>query len=216
MSTRKYIYKKRDKFSDPIGLRRLRAVAATRIVLGKGPFAITQDGNLVAKGLTRYKAIKRVILLVRYRDIGSTFRVRKGDGKVVFTCRAVLVDTVPTTDSTSGNSKADFYWNWVQAKFKEYKPRYAGAYVCKYIAGSGTRSQHSYGNAVDVFFDTIAHQEQVANAVVANANLLRPYHVISTGRIWTKGGGWKPYGGVYHSHLHVDFDPQQSGYCGVK
>ena len=114
------------------------------------------------------------------------------------------------------NDKADRLWNWINAEYKRFDPRFAGAYVCKSIATSGTLSQHSYGNALDVFFDSLSHQDEVAHAVVANRQLLSPFHIISKDRIWTKDVGWHDYVGEYHRHLHVDFDPQFTGPCGVK
>jgi hypothetical protein len=39
---RKYVRKKADSWSQPIGLTKLMAVAALKIVAGKGPFDITQ------------------------------------------------------------------------------------------------------------------------------------------------------------------------------
>jgi hypothetical protein len=212
--SRKFVHRRPDgQWSKPVGLLRHMAVAAERVVTGEGPFVVTQDGDAISGELIRRKVLDRYKKAISSREIGPVFRIR-GEKKVEFTGRAVVA--VSSVDSTSGNSKCDVYWNWIRANFSEYSPRYAGAYVCKNIAGSSQLSQHSYGNAVDVFFDTFAHQDRVARAVVENAGELRVYHVISGQSIWTRGVGWTGYRGVYHSHLHVDFDPQQSGSCGVK
>jgi hypothetical protein len=213
---RKYLYRKGDGWSGNLGLTKLMAVAGMKIVAGKGPFVITQDGDPIGVGLNRLDCLARLRSVVKNKPLGPVFRVRKANGDVVFACRAVKVDYVDDSDTTSGNERADIYWNVIRDTFRGFAPRFAGAYVCKTVVGTSTLSQHSYGNADDVFFDTLAHQEQVADWVVAHQDLLHPFHVISARRIWTKGVGWRYYTGDFHSHLHVDFDPQYSGPCGVR
>lgn len=216
---RRYVWKKKDSYSSPVGLTKLMAVAGVAVVAGRGPFSLSQDGDQIAGKLARSEVLSRFRKAISARELGSTFRIRKGNGTVVFTARAVRVEDptrVKQTNSTNGNDRSDIYYNWVKAVFHQYSPRYAGSYVCKNVSGSSTLSQHSYGNAVDFFFDSLAHQDAVADAVVKNADVLHPYHVISKDRIWTKGQGWHGYGGDFHAHLHTDFDPQYSGGCGVR
>jgi hypothetical protein len=211
-----YIYKKADdSWSDPHALWRVMEAAERHIRQGAGPFVINADGDPVAQDLTRQEALDRLRSVMKNRPVGNTYRTRNRNGDVVFTSRAV--NRAPLdNDTTNGNDKADRLWNWINAEYKRFDPRFAGAYVCKSIATSGTLSQHSYGNALDVFFDSLSHQDEVADAVVANRQLLGPFHVISKDRIWTKDVGWHDYVGEYHRHLHVDFDPQLTGPCGVK
>lgn len=213
---KKYLFKKGDGWSRSLSLAALMVVARLKLVRGRGPFTITQDGESIAEGLNRTEALVRLLSALKNKPLGPVFRVRRGDGEIVFTARKVKVDFVDDADTTSGNARADTYWNVISRVFRGFAPRFAGAYVCKYTAGTSTLSQHSYGNAVDIFFDTLAHQDEVADYVVRNADILNPYHVISRDRIWTKGVGWHAYDGEFHSHLHVDFDPQYSGPCGVK
>ncbi len=214
---RRYIWLRRDAgWSAPTTLLKVMTVAAIKIVLGAGPFLLLQNGEALGAPRSRSDTLLKLRQVLRYRDIGNTYRVRNGKGDVVFTTRAVRYEDYTKPDSTSGNVKADTLWNWTTSKHAAFKPRYAGAYVCKSTSGGSSPSQHSFGNAIDVFYDTFDHQERVAAAVVEQADLLHPYHVISGSRIWTKGQGWHSYTGTYHSHLHVDFDPQQSGACGVK
>lgn len=210
---RRYIWKRKDGFSGPIGLTRLMTVAAAKVATGAGPFAVTQDGDQIGPEGTRVEALARFRKAISNREIGPTFRIRN-KRKVFFTARAVVA--VAEVDSTSGNSNCDTYFNWVKANFSDYNPRYAGAYVCKNVSGSNTLSQHSYGNAIDIFFDTLAQQDRVARATVENAKQLNVYHAISLQSIWTKGVGWTGYRGDTHYHIHVDFDPQYSGSCGVR
>src|SRR4249920_3279575 len=80
---------------------------------------------------------------------------------------------------------------------------YAGCYVCKQISGSSSWSQHSWGNALDLFPKpdpqrvTVQHElRQIANSVVyqathkTKANRMRKLEVAEVidhddGRIWT-------------------------------
>lgn len=213
---RAYRRKKGDKWSKDLSLKRLMVVAALNVAVGAGPFSITMGGDAAGDNLNRRRTLRRLRMMISNREIGPVFRIRDGRSNVVFIVRAVEAQPDYSGDSTNGNAKADRYWNWVRENFSDYKPSYAGAYVCKQIAGTGTLSQHSYGNAVDVFFDSLTHQDKVADAVVSNRSLLSPYHVISQRRIWTTGEGWRSYGGDFHSHLHVDFYPSYSGDCGVR
>jgi hypothetical protein len=211
---RRYVWLKAKGYAEPTGITQLMKVASDKVVAGKGPFQLTQDAEPLGEPAERAEVLKRFKTAITGREIGSVFRIRKGTGDVVFVARAI--QAISQADSTNGNDRSDSYYNWVKAEYNKFSPRYAGSYVCRDIAGSSTLSQHSYGNAVDFFFDSMTHQTAVANAVIANAALLHPVHVISGSRIWTRGGGWSSYSGEYHSHLHVDFDPNYSGSCGVR
>jgi len=216
LTVRRYIWKKGGgTYTKPRSLLALRLAAARRVVWGRGLYTVKEDGDVVGKDLQKPAAVKRFIRVVSNRDIGSTYRIVDAKGNVPIVARAVKVNVLPT-DSTNGNRKADAYYNWVVSTFMRYRPSYAGSYVCRRIAGSSSPSQHSYGNAVDFFFDTLSHQDVVADAAVANAGKLGIEHVISRQRVWTKGEGWHTYSGEYHSHVHVDFDPNFSGSCEVR
>jgi hypothetical protein len=211
---RKFAYKRKDgTFSRSVSLQRLMSRAALQVQRGTGRFTLTQDGEPIRTNLTRAGALGALRRRLAQGDVGPTYRLRNGAGDVVFVAREVAALKII---DTSGNKAADLYWSTIVAKFPQYNPRFAGAYVCKTVAGTSTMSQHSYGNAVDIFFDTFAHQEAVADWVVAHADKLNVAHAISGDRIWTRGAGWHAYTGEYHSHLHVDFEPQFSGPCGVR
>ena len=160
-------------------------------------------------------AVRRIRQITGRMGVGPKLVIQRESD---LECISVRKVTPPLSIiDTNGNLKADTWWSAVNAEFAEYHPRFAGAYVCKSIAGSGgTPSQHSYGNAVDIFFDTFQDQERVAAWAVAHADEFSLEHVISGDRIWTRGVGWHAYTGDYHAHLHVDFNPQFSGRCGVK
>lgn len=214
MSDRQFVYLRRN--GQPSGsqsIGHLLAFARARILVSLGPFILKQDEETIGTDLDRGRVIERLTHRLEVGDVGPTYRVRGRRG-VVFGAREV-VPPVRVID-TNGNHASDLYWSTIVATFPQYHPRFAGSYVCKDIAGSSTLSQHSYGNAVDVFFDTSAHQEAVANWVVAHADDVKAEHVISLRRIWTRGVGWHPYTGETHYHLHVDFFPNYSGPCGVR
>lgn len=214
--SRRYIYKRNptDRFGDPVRYARFVLALGRAVVAGKGLFTIEQDGERVSRKLQRLEVLKRLPKLVAGVGIGPTFKVFDGKGRVVFACRSVSL--LDQTNSTNGNLHADEYFNWVKATYRQFDPRYAGAYVCKNVAGSSTRSQHSYGNAVDFFFDSMDDQTKVYIAVKAGLCPVPVAHAISGDNIWEPNVGQSHYTGEYHSHLHVDFVPQFSGRCGVR
>jgi len=209
MEDRAYTWKRRDGWASPVELNVLMGVASAKVVSGRGPFTLTQDGEPIARDKPRLEVLQRFRTAISQRDIGHVFRIRKGNGETVLTARAVRKETLPI-DSTNGNRHADEFYNWVLTNYSEYHPRYAGAYVCK------PSSQHAYGNAVDFFFDTLAHQDKVFDDVRAGKCPTPIAHAISERSIWSPTGGTHYYGGNFHAHLHVDFSPQYSGYCGVR
>ena len=106
---------------------------------------------------------------------------------------------------------------------------YAGCYICKKILDSNSWSQHSWGNALDLFPKpspqrvTVQHElRAIADAVVyqaknrTKANRLRKLEVAEVidhdaGRIWTPSEGWHGYGGSTGSHIHVSAAPLKTG-----
>lgn len=102
---------------------------------------------------------------------------------------------------------------------------YAGRYICKRISGSVSYSQHSWGNADDLFPTLGGTQfklRRIANAVVYQAthrtiaNRWRKLEVAEVidhdaGRIWTPSQGWHPYGGTTGAHIHVSAGPLMTG-----
>jgi hypothetical protein len=102
---------------------------------------------------------------------------------------------------------------------------YAGRFVCKQISGSSSWSQHSYGNADDLFptpGDTQKKLRNIADAVVYQAkhrtvaNRGRKLDVAEVidhdaRKIWTPSQGWHAYGGTTGSHIHVSAAPLRSG-----
>ena len=106
------------------------------------------------------------------------------------------------------------------------KIAYAGVFVCKKIVGSTSWSQHSWGNAADLFPKQVYSDNrglhEIAVAVVRHttkrtvANLGRKLEVAEVidhdnRVIWTPALGWHPYGGTPGAHVHVSGDPLHTG-----
>jgi hypothetical protein len=112
------------------------------------------------------------------------------------------------------------------------KPRvisFAAVFVCKKIVGSNSWSQHSWGNAVDLFPTPNSQPvyvqkelREIANTVVYHtthktvANRGRKLDVAEVidhdaQRIWTPSEGWHPYGGTPGPHIHVSGKPLKTG-----
>jgi hypothetical protein len=105
----------------------------------------------------------------------------------------------------------------------------AGCFVCKKIVGSNSWSQHSWGNALDLFpmggvplAIIQARLRDIANAVVyqakhkTKANRLRKLDVAEVidhdgRRIWTPSQGWHDYQGSTGAHIHVSASPLRTG-----
>jgi hypothetical protein len=213
MSDREYMFRTAKGWSKPVGLARHMTAARNRVVIPDEPFTLTQDGDPISKQVKRATVLERYRAAVENRELGATFRIR-GHGEIVFTGRSCKA--APDEIDTNGNQHADEFWTWVVNEYPEFHPRFAGSYVCKRIAGSSQLSQHSYGNAVDIFFDSIAHQEKVFLDVTNGKAPVAVAHAISLRRIWEPGTGIHGYTGETHYHLHTDYVPQYSGACGVR
>lgn len=216
-STDQYVFIRRN--GEPSKSQDINAVMrSARLQLASGTVDYRLRKNEMPAGPPR----RRPELLTRMRErlekasVGDRFRVYADPGQDGPVFRVHKVAAPFVVIDISGNHNADVYYTTVMNEFPEYAPRYAGSYVCKNVAGSSVPSQHSYGNAVDFFFDTLLHQDVVAAYMVAHATELHIHTVISRDLIWTRADGWHAYSGEYHSHLHCDFDPQYSGPCGVR
>ena len=208
--SRKYKWRQPDgDWSKMVGLATLLDAAGKRVEPGFKPYVVTMDGDSITPVLDRSTALRKFRRGIAENEIGPVFRIRDSR-EVQFTARAVqaFVDA----DTTNGNEKADRLWNWVTSTFGDFHPRYAGAYVCK------PDSQHRFGNAIDVFFDGLDHQDRVCNRAIELADELELQHVISQRWIWTRGVGKHAYDGAFHWHGHFDFHPNFNTNlpCGVR
>ena len=97
-----------------------------------------------------------------------------------------------------------------------------GVYSCRLIAGTSTWSQHSWGNALDLFPTLGIYNNDIAEAAVTQATKrtvanrgrkLELSNVIDhlNSRIWTPGTGWHEYTGTVGPHVHVQAAPIKTG-----
>jgi len=176
-------------------------------------YALFKNGKKIRKGLRKW-VLAGLNNNLKNSKVGDSFSVNGPDGQL-FRCREI-VPAIRVID-LNGNDKADRAWSVAKAKYSDIG--FLGAYVCKSIAGSGSPSQHSYGNAVDFGRNSMAQLYDLAHYLLSqeeNEGKLDLQHVIVDDRIWTRGYGWSYYGGQRHYHVHVDFTPQYSGSCGVR
>jgi hypothetical protein len=202
--------------SQPVKLGVALDAGKSQLEIGEGPWTGLLDGDPLFQDVRRAKALTRMQGVAARMAVGETLRIRGAEKKeVAFWLRCVddPIDIV----NTNGNDHADEFWTWVLTEFGAYKPRFAGAYVCKNISGTSNTSQHSFGNAVDIFFDTIEHQREVYEAIKRGRCPVPIQNAISERVIWSpEPTGQRAYGGDPHWHLHCDFRPAYSGRCGVR
>jgi hypothetical protein len=214
MGDREYVFRTtKNSWSKPVGLARHMSYARKRVQAKEGPFVVTQDGDPISKEIDRDRALARYQEAIENRELGSALRIR-GKKDIEFTGKSCKEK--PDRIDINGNKNSDEFWTWVVNTYPTFKPRFAGSYVCKHIAGSSQVSQHSFGNACDVFFGSIAQQEIVFRDITNRKCPVPIAHAISLSRIWEPGSGIHGYGGIRHYHLHCDFLPQYSGSCGIR
>lgn len=92
------------------------------------------------------------------------------------------------------------YVEWARGRFPDL--RYDTATVIRPIAGTSSWSQHSYGNAVDVW-GSPARLEALYQETSRN----RPWLAVRTLCYNRRGGCTTPH----TDHVHVDFHPKQVG-----
>jgi hypothetical protein len=99
---------------------------------------------------------------------------------------------------------------------------YGGVFACRKIAGTDVWSQHSWGNALDLFPKDATFNDEIARAAVHHAKhrtwanrgrKLQLSNVIDhlNRRLWSPGQGWRPYGGTVGPHVHVQAAPIKTG-----
>lgn len=206
---RHYIFIRADgEPSEPQPLTDVMDAADRQVQKGEGPFQLVIDGDRVGQPKKRDDALATLGRQVLLGSVGPTYRLRDGDGRVVFTCREVML--APEVIDTSGNDKSDAYWTAVSEEFGW--AYFLGSLVCK------PDSQHRFGNAVDVGFHTREQGEQLARFTISNAKKFSVRNHIHQTTIWHLGVS-SHYDGVPHvTHGHTDFDPTflTSLPCGLR
>jgi hypothetical protein len=92
-----YEYLKRNgSWSNPLSLSKDVAAAAAKLVLGHGPFSLTKNGKPVFDRKPRQVALTRLGRQLGDGRIGDVYRIRNGDGNIIFSTREVK--PVPEVD----------------------------------------------------------------------------------------------------------------------
>jgi hypothetical protein len=90
MADKQYEWLKRNHtFSKPVGLTKMRAAAALRLIVKRGPFGGTRNGVMIWHNKSRLVSLRKLARKADEGRIGDVYRVRRGDGATVFTTRAV-------------------------------------------------------------------------------------------------------------------------------
>src|SRR4030095_5054841 len=90
MTDRKYIFKRKEGWGKDLGLTMHMGVVASHVVIGRGPFSLTQDGEQLGSEGTRATILARYRKAISHREVGAVFRIRKAGGDVVATGRATV------------------------------------------------------------------------------------------------------------------------------
>lgn len=91
----------------------------------------------------------------------------------------------------------------IRQRWPAAKPGYG--IVCRNIAGTSSRSQHAYGNAIDIFGPG-GTLESIYQYFSGNRG------VFSVNTLCYRGRGGCTTG--HYDHVHVDFHPKMAGPCG--
>jgi hypothetical protein len=156
----------------------------------------------------RESAVKEYLAAVKASHIGVFHSLRSGDRVIVSRTVEVQMKLVDTT----GNARVDRAFTEILARWPHTDNW--GTCACRDIAGTYDWSQHAYCNAIDVGAqrDTM---HAISRYLVANADHLSVHTVIYAREAWSRDRPyWHYYDGVnpHYDHVHVDFDPQGSGY----
>jgi hypothetical protein len=195
--------------SKPVRLGGEMRAAGKALHAGEGPF-VTLRGQSRKSDLKRRLALRTVrkMLSAGAKDV----RVHNAKGKLIYHVKRAA----PPVINIDGNAKVDAVWTYEKTHYPNVS--FLGAYVCKFIAGTSTHSQHAYGNAVDCGGVSMDELNNIANDLIAHAVELSLENVIVADRIWTRGQGTRAYTGEYHFHVHADCFPSidPSLPCGVR
>lgn len=210
--SRQFYTLRADGWNGPVSLTEVFKRAADQAKPGTGPFTRFKNHKPVGYKRQRHAALIAFDYMITTGKVGDAFSLHNANKEVLR-----VREAKPSYEviNTNGNAKIDKIWTAIVHEFT-FPTTFLGAYVCKYIAGTWTMSQHSYGNAVDIGSTSMDRLHTIANWAVAHASELVINHVIVGNTVWTRGYGWSHYSGEYHYHVHIDAYPEQSGSCGVK
>lgn len=210
--SREWMILHQDGWVGPYELSKVDYAASARLHHGDGPFQRKRNRKNAGGPQKRSEALVTLHDALKRGKIGNVFSIHDRRDDEVFRVREV--EPAVKVINTSGNNKADVCWSAVKAEFPNVT--FLGSYVCKTIVGTSTRSQHSYGNAVDIGAGSMDQLHKIADWIVARHRELDIQTVIVDRQVWTPAEGWHQYSGERHFHVHADFIPSLSGPCGVR
>lgn len=131
----------------------------------------------------------------------------RGDDEFVDQVRFLQLTKSPPIKDGELCPGGDRFIAWVENERKRGRlrhVRYAGGCVCKSTA-SGGHSDHADCAAVDIF-STNEEMEYIRDGALRYADYFDAKYAILFARIWYSLTESDPYGGIYHSHVHVSFN----------
>lgn len=146
--------------------------------------------------------------------VGTVWWIKLANNNII---RFRKVHYNPPTIDTQGNNNVDKAYTEIFNRWKGLENW--GICVCRDIAGTSTTSQHAYCNAIDIH-GTPSQMFEISRWAEANFTRLNVYTIIFNRQAFSKPTPyWHFYGGVnpHTDHVHLDFDPQGSGFptaCG--
>lgn len=200
----------------------LKPALRARLLPHRGPFRISEVFGPPGPERTRSEAVQRVDTRMRKGQVGDVLQVTNPKGwfvRVRKTPSGIDRESPPWANTYLKACNDRIVAVAEAAYAHDHGVDCLGTKVCKRILGSSSWSQHAYGNAIDLAFAVpppvgfdLKRQDALVNYLVAHADELAIYHAIHRNRAWTRGSGWGFYGGVYHTHVHIDCDPQGTGW----
>lgn len=164
-----------------------------------GPYQLKRRGKHEEYGPDRKwrSHWHRLRPLLRHSDVGDAYYSQGQKGRTVMV-RVVKRERMPTGGVTPSIGTAD-----VKQVYREVTSRFKvtslGVANCRRIDGSSQWSQHAWNDAWDIG-GSVAELDRVAHYLQANKGRLHIRNIL-----------WRGVPAHYPSHIHVDFDPPNTG-----
>lgn len=200
----------------PAGAAAVLARLDLKLALGAGRVRCRSSNLSFGDDMTRPAAVRWSRRRMRNGGKETRLYIRRDHGPTLV-IDAVVVEAVaaPSFDISAGDPAIQAIVRAAAAEFPKLLS--LGGYVCKFVSGTTTPSQHCrFGpvndgcNAWDLALKrrgvySVRLMWRLAHWLANHADALRIDTVIFRDRIWTPSAGWHAYGGVFHStHVHVN------------